>query len=63
MFTPKTDFFTKILGLKGRGSLMSPNLGNAALVLSSKIGKNIQDGACRRKINPKSLWLSAALQE
>ena len=30
-------------------------LANAALVLSSKIGKNIQDGGQRRKINPKSL--------
>ena len=30
-------------------------LANAALVLSSKIGKNIRDGGQHRKINPKSL--------
>ena len=36
---------------------------NAALVLSSKNWKNIQDGGQRRKTNPKSLGLSAAVRE
>ena len=34
---------------------MSRRVSNAALVLSSKIGKNIRDGGQHRKINPKSL--------
>ena len=38
-------------------------LANAALVLSSKNWKIIQDGGQRRKINPKSLALSAAVRE
>ena len=38
-------------------------LANAALVLSSKNWKNIQDGGQRRKTNPKSLGLSAAVRE
>ena len=36
---------------------------DAALVLSSKNLKNIQDGGQRRKTNPKSLGLSAAVWE
>ena len=38
-------------------------LPNTALVLSSKNWKNIQDGGQRRKTNPKSLGLSAAVRE
>ena len=38
-------------------------LANAALVLSSKNWKNIQDGGQRRQTNPKSLELSVAVRE
>ena len=37
-------------------------LANAALVLSSKTWKNIQDGGQRPKINPKGLGFSAAVR-
>ena len=36
-------------------------LANAALVFSSKIGKNTRDGGHRRKINPKSLGQAFSL--
>ena len=43
---PKDPFFRRV---------SNAALANAALVLSSKIGKNIRDGGQHRKINPKSL--------
>ena len=45
------------------GEVSNAALANAALVLSSKNGKNIQDGGQRRKQNPKSLGLCAAVRE
>ena len=38
-------------------------LANAALVLSSKNWKKLQDGGQRRKTNPKNLGHSAAVRE
>ena len=53
----------KILRRSNFQRVSNAALANAALVLSSKIWKNIQDGGQRRKTDPKSLGLSAAVRE